>query len=207
MSLPVIYSTREDWLNGAITELKPFFLINGVSISDRIRVSCALPSNAKRTNFKSVGECFPSTNSADAHYEIFISPVLADPIKVFETLIAMLCHTAKGALNHGKPYQKIADAMLLLPNGTQSARYKSVTHGGAFIQAYGQIIDSLGAYVHAELSASVGKKQGTRMLLAQCPSCGYAVRLTSKWAYKRVNGNTVINLPICPNEGDTLALI
>ena len=155
MSLPVIYPTREDWLTAAVSELKPFFLINGVSISDKIRVSCALPSNAKRTNFKSVGECFPNTNSADAHYEIFISPVLADPVKVFETLIAMLCHTAKGALNHGKPYQKIADAMLLLPNGTQSARYKSVTHGGAFVQAYQQIIDSLGAYVHAELSVLV----------------------------------------------------
>lgn len=203
MSLPVIYPTREDWLTAAVGELKPFFLLNGVSISDKIRVSCALPSNAKRTNFKSVGECFPNTNSADAHFEIFISPVLADPIKVFETLIAMLCHTANGALNHGKPYQKIADAMLLLPNGTQSARYKSVTHGDAFVQAYKQIIESLGAYVHAELSASVGKKQSTRMLKCVCPSCGYTVRLTSKWAYK--NGN--LNLPICPNEGDTLGLI
>lgn len=203
MSLPVIYPTREDWLTAAVGELKPFFLLNGVSISDKIRVSCALPSNAKRTNFKSVGECFPNTNSADAHFEIFISPVLADPIKVFETLIAMLCHTANGALNHGKPYQKIADAMLLLPNGTQSARYKSVTHGDAFVQAYKQIIESLGAYVHAELSASVGKKQSTRMLKCLCPSCGYTVRLTSKWAYK--NGN--LNLPICPNEGDTLGLI
>jgi hypothetical protein len=203
MTLPIIYTAREDWLTAAILELKPFFAINGVSISDKIRVSCALPSNAKRTNFKSVGECFPNTNSGDGHYEIFISPVLADPVKVFETLIAMLCHTAKGALNHGKPYQKIADAMLLLPNGTQSARYKSVTHGGAFQQAYQQIIDSLGAYVHAELSASVGKKQGTRMLLAKCPSCGYTVRLTNKWAFKHGN----LNLPICPNEGDTLALI
>jgi hypothetical protein len=203
MSLPVIYSTREDWLTAAVSELKPFFLLNGVSISDKIRVSCALPSNAKRTNFKSVGECFPNTNSADAHFEIFISPVLAEPVKVFETLIAMLCHTANGALSHGKPYQKIADAMLLLPNGTASARYKSVTHGGAFIAAYQQIIDSLGAYVHAELSASVGKKQTTRMLKCECPSCGYTVRLTAKWAYK--NGN--LNLPICPNEGDVLSLI
>lgn len=203
MSLPVIYPTREDWLTAAVSELKPFFQLNGVSISDKIRVSCALPSNAKRTNFKSVGECFPNTNSADAHFEIFISPVLADPIKVFETLIAMLCHTANGALNHGKPYQKIADAMLLLPNGTQSARYKSVTHGDAFVQAYKQIIDSLGAYVHAELSASVGKKQSTRMLKCVCPSCGYTVRLTAKWAFKQGN----LNLPLCPNEGDTLGLI
>ena len=203
MSLPVIYPTREDWLTAAVSELKPFFLLNGVSISDKIRVSCALPSNAKRTNFKSVGECFPNTNSADAHFEIFISPVLADPIKVFETLIAMLCHTANGALNHGKPYQKIADAMLLLPNGTQSARYKSVTHGDAFVQAYKQIIDSLGVYAHAELSASVGKKQSTRMLKCVCPSCGYTVRLTAKWAFKQGN----LNLPLCPNEGDTLGLI
>lgn len=203
MSLPVIYPTREDWLTAAVSELKPFFQLNGVSISDKIRVSCALPSNAKRTNFKSVGECFPNTNSADAHFEIFISPVLADPIKVFETLIAMLCHTANGALNHGKPYQKIADAMLLLPNGTQSARYKSVTHGDAFVQAYKQIIDSLGVYAHAELSASVGKKQSTRMLKCVCPSCGYTVRLTAKWAFKQGN----LNLPLCPNEGDTLGLI
>ena len=203
MSLPIKHLTREDWLTAAVEELRPFFYANGVSITDKVRVSCALPSNAKRTNFKSVGECFPNTNSADAHFEIFNSPVLADPVKVFETLIAMLSHTAKGALNHGKPYQKVADAMLLLPNGTASARYKSVTHGDAFVQAYKQIIDSLGAYVHAELSASVGKKQGTRMLKCVCPSCGYTVRLTAKWAFKQGN----LNLPLCPNENDTLALI
>lgn len=203
MTLPIKHLTREDWLTAAVDELRPFFLSNGVSITDKVRVSCALPSNAKRTNFKSVGECFPNTNSADAHFEIFISPVLADPVKVFETLVAMLCHTAKGALNHGKPYQRVADAMHLLPNGTASARYKSVTHGGAFVAAYQQIIDSLGAYVHAELSASVGKKQGTRMLKCVCPSCGYTVRLTAKWAFKHGN----LNLPLCPNEGDVLGLI
>ena len=67
MSLPIIYTAREDWLTAAIQELKPFFAINGLSISDKIRVSCALPSNAKRTNFKSVGECFPNTNRVDGH--------------------------------------------------------------------------------------------------------------------------------------------
>lgn len=203
MSLSIKYLTREDWLVAGVEELRPFFAAEGVNITEKIRVSCALPSNAKRTNFKSVGECFPNTNSADAHFEIFISPVLADPLKVFETLVAMLCHTAAGALGNGKPYQRVAEAMRLLPAGPTSARYKSVTHGDAFKQAYQQIIDSLGLYVHAELSASVGKKQTTRMLKCICPSCGYTVRLTAKWAYKAGN----LNLPLCPNEGDTLALI
>jgi hypothetical protein len=42
------------------------------------------------------------------------------------------------------------------------------------------------------------KVQTTRRLKAVCPSCGYTVRLTSKWA--------ALGLPSCPVDSDTLNL-
>ena len=99
MTLPAIHANREDWLNACVDELRPFFMSNGHTLPAEIRVACAYPTNAKRSGFKVLGECIPNTNSADGHYEIFISPILDNPSKVTETLIAQLCRTAKGALN------------------------------------------------------------------------------------------------------------
>ena len=42
------------------------------------------------------------------------------------------------------------------------------------------------------------KKQYTRMLRAECPECGYTIRLTQKWAD--------VGLPTCPTDGTALAL-
>src|SRR5919109_3178501 len=37
------------------------------------------------------------------------------------------------------------------------------------------------------------KKQSTRLLKAECPECGYTIRLTKRWA--------ALGLPSCPIEG------
>jgi hypothetical protein len=37
------------------------------------------------------------------------------------------------------------------------------------------------------------KKQSTRMLKAECPECGYTIRLAKKWAE--------VGLPSCPSDG------
>ena len=42
------------------------------------------------------------------------------------------------------------------------------------------------------------KKQSTRMLKAECPECGYTIRLSKKWAD--------VGLPNCPTDGAALAL-
>ena len=42
------------------------------------------------------------------------------------------------------------------------------------------------------------KKQSARMLKAECPECGYTIRLTKKWAD--------VGLPSCPTEGAGLTL-
>jgi len=115
-------------------------------------------------------------------------------------LIHELCHTAKGCMNHGVNFQKLAEAMLLIP---ASNTWKATVGAPTFMDAYGSIIEGLGDYPHAALDMSSRKTQGTRMLKASCPSCSYTVRLTAKWAFDSY-GNP--RLPICPC-GDTLALV
>lgn len=79
MELLSVHANREDWLNAAVDELRPFFSSRGHTLPAEIRVACAYPTNAKRSGFKVLGECIPNTNSADGHYEIFISPYLTRP--------------------------------------------------------------------------------------------------------------------------------
>jgi len=199
MTLPTIYATREEWLTQASNELRPAFEIAGAKLPDRIRLTCGLPSNALRSN--AIGECWIDTVSADKHYEVFIHPKLASPREVFEVVVHELIHTAKGGFNHGVNFQRIASAMLLEPVDPFRKEAWGATCGTPdFDVAYGAIIDSLGAYPHG--SMTIGrkkKKQSTRMLSAKCPSCGYAIRLSAKWAS--------YGMPICPVDSDVLSLV
>jgi hypothetical protein len=184
----VIHATREEWLTAAVE----VFSAVGFPIANNIRVSCGFPSTAKRSG--SIGECWADTASADKTMEILISPVLAEPMRVADVLVHELCHTTAGAMNHGVTFQKAADAMHLVPSAGKKG-YKATTHGDAFVAAFKSIIESLGDYPHAELSMSTRKVQTTRMLKAVCPTCGYTIRLTQKWAS--------LGLPTCHLDGDT----
>jgi hypothetical protein len=123
--------------------------------------------------------------------------VLDDPKRVFDVLVHELCHSTAGAMNHAGNFQKVASAMHLVPSPTK-AGWKATGPGPEFFLTFGAIIDSLGAYPHAALTMSNRKVQTTRMLKAVCPSCGYTVRLTSKWA--------ALGLPSCPVDSDVLNL-
>ena len=191
-----MYSTREEWLTAGIEEVRPLFDLSSKPLPKQIRVSCGFPSTALRSG--AIGECWINSASADGTFEILIHPKLADPVKVFEVLIHELCHATAGAFNHGVVFQKIAKAMNLKPIGSGRQPWKATVGNDQFVGVYADIIDSLGAYPHAELKSDRQiKKQTTRLLKAECPSCGYTVRLTQKWADQ--------GLPTCPC-GDDLAL-
>jgi len=190
-----IYQTREEWLVAATEELRPLFAAKASPIAAKVRVTCGFPSNARRSG--AVGECWADTASADRSMEISVSPVVSDPMRVADILVHELCHTVAGAMNHGRAFQKAADAMHLVPAAGKTA-YKATTGGDAFKAAFGAIIEGLGDYPHAQLSMATRKTQATRMLKAVCPSCGYTIRTTAKWA--------AMGMPTCPNEGDTFNL-
>jgi SprT-like family len=189
------YSNREEWLVAGVEELRPVFGAINKALPEKIRVACGFPLDAKRS--RAIGQCWSDTASADRTVEILISPELADPVEVFEVLVHELCHATHGAMNHGKKFIDVASKMLLCAVGSGKQPWKSTKGNDQFIGAYGEMIKSLGDYPHAPLKYSTRKTQGTRMLKACCPTCGYTVRLTQKWADQ--------GLPTCIC-GDVLAI-
>jgi hypothetical protein len=189
------YQTREEWLTAAVEELRPVFEGVGRPVPQKIRVACGFPLDAKRS--KAIGQCWADTASADRAIEILISPTLDDKVTVFETLVHELCHATAGAMNHGVNFQIAAKAMLLQGVHQSKQPWKATKGTADFLPAYGDMIEGLGDYPHAALTFNTRKTQGTRMLKACCPSCGYTVRLTQKWADQ--------GLPTCPC-GDSLSL-
>jgi hypothetical protein len=192
-----VHANREAYLEQAVLECRPFFDLYANPLPQKIRVSCGFPSNAKRTG--AIGECHSDKASGDNAFEIFISPVLDNPLAVFEVLIHELCHTLAGGFNHGTGFQKHADALGLVPLGSGRNAYKATKGGKNFGDMWDAVIQSLGDYPHKELNLGVRKVQRTRMLKAVCPTCGYSIRLTGLWANK--------GLPTCSIDNDSFILV
>jgi hypothetical protein len=187
---------REEWLSLAVNELRPFFGVHNITLPINIRVTCGFPHNSKRSG--AVSECWADTASNDGTFEILITPEVADPLVVVHALIAELCHATAGALNTGLNYQRVAVQMGLAPAGPPSDLWSKTAPSAEFYTNYEAIIDGLGPYPHAALNVNRKQSQSTRMLKAVCPSCGYTVRLTQKWAAQ--------GLPSCPVDGDIFNL-
>lgn len=177
---------REHWLTQAVDGMRPVFEAISKPLPTNIRVSCSLPSGGVRSN--AIGECWSDKASKDGVKEIFISPMLDQPLDVFATLVHELVHCLPGCFNHGRTFGKTCETLGLAPG---SKGFKNTGPGPEFADTYANLLAELGVYPHGALTAVRNKKkQTTRMLKASCPSCGYTIRLTSKWADQ--------GLPTCP---------
>jgi hypothetical protein len=183
-------NTREEWLGGFVDELRPVFTGAGFPLPDRIRVTCGFPSkNGRSDKARRIGEHWSPKASEDQTHEISVSPVIDDPFEAAAVLAHELCHAATDGDGHQGRFPKAARALSLEGKPT------ATVGGKEFRETFGALIDGLGAYPHARLNVNSKKTQGTRMIKASCPTCGYVVRLTGKWA--------ALGLPICPVDGDT----
>jgi hypothetical protein len=182
--------TREQWLLNACAEMEPWLKEAGAGAAPDLRVSVGWPLGRKKTGGKgshAIGQCFDHVSSKDGRYEIFISPELAEPTRVCDVLLHELVHAYVGLeAKHGKDFKLIATRVGL--TGKMTATVAS----DILIPKLKVLVAELGGYPHAELGAGVGltPKQGTRLLKAYCPRCGYVVRITRKWAD--------VGLPVCP---------
>lgn len=181
--------TREQWLNAVAKGLGPTFEKNGAPLPP-FRVSIGFPSTGHRG--KRVAECHSAASSADNHHEIYIRPDQAEPIEVAATLAHELVHAGVG-LKHGhdRTFRRVALAIGL------EGPMRSTHAGAAFKELAAGIIEQVGAFPHAELVVNqrsflsdAPKKQSTRYLKAECPECGYTVRLSRMWLSW--------GAPICP---------
>ncbi len=176
--------TREEWLLQATDALKPDFLEMGSEIPEKVRVTCGWPSHGGRAKKRVTGECWPAKKSKDAHFEIFISPTLADTIEVLGTLVHELVHAAVGLdAGHKAPFRHAATALGL------TGKMTATKVGGELRARLCTLAARLGDYPHAEIDPTPKKTQSTRMLKIECPACGWMARTSKKWME--------LGLPVC----------
>jgi len=186
------YKNREDWLDAAVSELRPVFDSVSFPLPDKIRVTCGFPSSRAKANNARIGEHWSPSASSDGSHEILISPTVDDQVDVFATLVHELAHAATDGDGHGTRFRTCVRALWLEGKPTATVA------GQVFRQKFANLLDQIGAYPHARLNVSGRKIQATRLLKACCPSCGYVVRITKKWADQ--------GLPICPNDRSTFVI-
>lgn len=171
--------TREEWLESATFRLRTWFKLKGYDIPENVRMTCGFPSQSALPGRKQrIGECWDARSSEGKVFEIFISPVLAKPIQVLETLAHELVHATVGLeAGHKGPFAKCARKIGL--EGKLTA-----THAGEDLQyALNAVVGAIGDdYPHEKLLGTANvKKQTTRLIKCACPECGYTVRTTRQW--------------------------
>ena len=175
---------REQWLTELAKRAEGLF--DGLEFP-AYRVACSWPSrSALSKKSRRIGECWPADSSGDNTVEMIISMGIDDALEVAATLVHEMVHCVVGNEHgHKGPFKRVATAVGL--EGKMTA-----THAGTELtERLNAFMDDMPPYPHAKIDAmqSGRKKQGTRMLKAEC-ECGYTVRLARKWAD--------IGTPICP---------
>jgi hypothetical protein len=162
-------------------KLTPMFEENGATIPAEIRISCGFPAGTRGVSSKNraIGQCWSAECSADKHHEVFISPVLSDPVRVADVLVHELVHAAVGnKAGHKGPFKRLAVRLGLTGKMTATVATPELA------QRLNVLCSEVGPYPHAALdpmTAGGRKKQGTRLIKVVCPECGYTVRTTRQW--------------------------
>jgi len=193
------HDTRESWLRSASNELRPYFESVGYTLPNNIRFAIAFPSTGRRG--ARIGECWHSDTSEDGNFEIIIRSDQADPLDVLGVLVHELVHVVVPIdAGHGKPYRDAALKIGL------TGKMRQAMPGPLLHDRLKELAAQLGPLPHARLNIDRGrdnkgpadrpKKQGTRMLKAECAdeSCSFVVRVASTPARE-------IGPPHCPKHG------
>lgn len=179
------HTTREAWLIAAIEALRPLFAEKKHLIPQNCQVSCGFASTGTRSHH--IGQCWPTSYSADERNQIFISPSLADPIEVLDTLVHELVHAVDDCKNkHGKEFKKIALSLGMV------GPMRSAGAGPALKVQLEAIAQVLGPYPHGKLKVLHQKAIRRSRPRAKCTQCGYQVPMLQRFlAY---------GAPICPKD-------
>jgi len=180
--------TREQWLLKMTDAVRPLFANAGNPLPEKLRVSCGWPVGralaSPTSKNRTIGQCWPTSLSADKTPEVFISPYLDDAVLVAAVLVHELVHVVDDCQNgHGPVFKRIATAVGL------EGKMTATVAGEPLAAKLAKLAEKIGKYPHASLDRSQIKKQSTRLIKVVCPECEYTVRTTAKWIE--------IGLPVC----------
>src|SRR5687768_4262562 len=100
----------QDWLTQLALAMRPVFEDAGYDLSDRFYVTVGHPSRDHR-----YGEAHTRSKTRDGTSHIFISPYVADPIRISEILIHELAHVVVGVEHqHDKVFKECAKRIGLI---------------------------------------------------------------------------------------------
>lgn len=193
--MTVIHQTREQWLEAAVALLTPIFESAKYKVP-KVQIACGFPSSrGLGAKTRAIGECWSAAATEDGTTQIFISPLLENPLTpdgVLSTLVHELVHAVVGTeAKHGPKFVECARKVGL------EGPPKSCGSGPILEASFGELLPKLGGYPHRKINPSLSgkKKQGTRMRKCECAVCGYTVRTTKKWI-------TDVGAPWCPAHGE-----
>jgi len=173
---------REAWLHQAINALEPLFRSKGHALP-QVRVSCGFASTGVRSNH--IGQCWSRSTAPDGINQIFISPVLADPVEVLDTLVHELVHAVDDCKHHhGPAFKKIALSVGL------KGPMRSASATPALLENLQAIAQTLPDYPHAELKLRRKLRPRSPRPRARCPHCDYTVPMLKQFL--------VVGPPLCP---------
>lgn len=192
--MPESIDTREGWLDDAVMRLRPAFTRAGVALPDAVKVSVGFPSKySTGARLVALGQCWDASTSADGVAQVFISPLLDEPVQVLAVLVHELVHAAIGCEHgHKAPFKRAAVALGL------EGKMTATVAGPALTATLTALAEALGEFPHAKLTPGTqDKKQTTRMLRVTCEGCDYLCRLTRKML-------DALGAPICPGCNDRM---
>lgn len=170
------FKTREEWLGFVTEQSRPAFKAAGFPVPKQVRFAIGFTSSGARG--KSIGECWQAVASADKHAEIFIKPTESTPARVASILWHELVHAATPGHGHKGDFRKACKAL-----GFEGKMPHALPDAKTMRTVINPILKRAGKLPHGSLDTMVTtrKKQPTRLLKAECPECGYTVRVTAKW--------------------------
>jgi hypothetical protein len=186
---------REAWLEKAVKLLQPTFTKADLTVPE-IRVSVGWPSRgALSARRRTIGQCWYGEATGDSVPQVFISPALDNQAEVLATLVHEMLHAALPSdTGHKGAFVKGMKRLGLEGKPTATVAGKDL------LETLEPISNKLGDFPHSKISATGGSKQTTRLIKAECPDCGYTVRVTKKWLDEAGE-------PICPTEREPMYAI
>jgi hypothetical protein len=168
---------REHWLTELACRAQGIF--RGYKLA-KYRLTCGWPSkNGLGNRSRRLGECHASEGSRDGVHEIFISPVLDDPVQVAGTVCHELAHIAAGVgAGHGRAFVAVCNHAGLT-KGPPTQRLPGV----ALTSTLMDWIGALGVYPHGALVGVPAQRvvHAAAVVCLQCPGCGCRVTMSRRW--------------------------
>lgn len=166
---------REGWLTELSAQLT--LLFKGFRVG-KFRVTCGWPCvGGVSPSRRRIGECHPVQSSTDGHSEIFISPLLAEPIEVGGTLCHEIAHVVAGhAAGHGKGFVRVCRHV-----GLTKGRPTSVGPGKALEEQIRRMVEKIGPYPHGAMVLAKKVARPSPVVGMRCPACSCKITISKRW--------------------------